>query len=279
MEALLVQAKALLAEPKALLALPAVQFGAAPFAAGLAAALLLQPLRLAGLAAAAGFFAALYLAGRLDFQDRLLIAVAAAAAFGALTDAAFRPTRAAGVLLGIAFGMAAFWVYFRLLGGKPPLELALYAVGITALTALAVACSVLSLDEPARAGAAGIGLGAALVAGGWMFSSRYDPAAFALAAASGGFLLLAMAYGRGLSPGTSFTLSSGVIASLLATGAVLAGRLPWQAAAALVLVPIAVRLPVPQRGLLAAQSLVALLYALAAAGGVGAIAWYVRRGG
>jgi hypothetical protein len=88
-----------------------------------------------------------------------------------------------------------------------------------------------------------------------------------------------MVYGRGLSPGASFTLSSGVIASLLAAGAVLTGRLPWQAAAALVLVPIAVRLPVPPRGLLAAQALVALLYAFAAAGGVGAIAWYVRRGG
>ena len=50
--------EALLPQLKALLAQPAVQFGAAPFAAGLAAALLLQPLRLAGLAVAAGFFPA-----------------------------------------------------------------------------------------------------------------------------------------------------------------------------------------------------------------------------
>lgn len=279
MEALLAAAQALLVQSKALLALPAVQYGAAPFAAGLAAALLLQPLRLAGLAVAAGFFAALYLAGRLDFQERLLIAVAAAAAFGALTDAAFRPTRAAGVLLGIAFGMAAFWVYFRMLGGKPPQELALYAVGITALTALVVVCSVLSLDEPARAGAAGIGLGAALGVGVWVFSLRFDLRALALAAACAGFVLLATVYGRGLSTGVSFTLTSGVAASLLAVGAVLAGRLPWQAAAALVLVPMAVRLPVPQRAPVAAQALAALLYALLAAGGVCAIAWYVRRAG
>jgi hypothetical protein len=278
-EALLAEAKALLAETKALLALPAVQYGAAPLAAGLAAALLLQPLRLAGLAVAAGFFAALYLAGRLDFQERLLIAVAAAAAFGALTDAAFRPTRAAGVLLGIAFGMAAFWVYFRMLGGKPPQELALYAVGITALTALVVVCSVLSLDEPARAGAAGIGLGAALGVGVWVFSLRFDLRALALAAACAGFVLLATVYGKGLSAGASFTLTSGVVASLLAVGAVLAGRLPWQAAAALVLVPMAVRLPVPERAPVAAQALAALLYALLAAGGVCAIAWYVKRGG
>jgi hypothetical protein len=248
-------------------------------AAGLAVALLLQPLRLAGLGVAAGFFAALYLAGRADFQERLPIAVAAAAAFGALTDAAFRPTRAAGVVLGIVFGMAAFWVYFRLLGGKPPQELALYAVGITALTALAIACSVLSLDEPARAGAAGIGLGAALGAGSWIFSWRYDPAAFALAAASAGFLLLAIVYGKGLSAGTSLTLSSSVIASLLAAGAVLSGRLPWHAAAALILVPAAVRLPVPERSHPGLQALVALLYALAAGGAACAVAWFARRGG
>jgi hypothetical protein len=259
--------EALLAQVKALLAQPAVQYGAAPFAAGLAAALLLQPLRLAGLAVAAGFFAALYLAGRLDFQERLLIAVAAAAAFGALIDAAFRPTRAAGVLLGIAFGMAVFWVYFRMLGGKPPQELALYAVGIAALTALVVVCSVLSLDQPARAGAAGVALGAALGVASWVVSWRFDLPALALAAASAGFLAFAWVYGKGLSAGVSFTLSSGVIASLLAVGAVLAGRLPWQAAAALPLVPLAARLPMP----LAASSL--------AAAGVCAIAWLVRRGG
>jgi hypothetical protein len=270
--------EALLAQAKALLAQPAVQFGAAPFAGGLAAALLLQPLRLAGLAVPAGFFVALYLAGRLDFHERLLVVAAAAAVFGALTDAAFRPTRSAGVVLGIVFGMAAFWVYLRVLGRKPPQELALYALGVAAMTALAVACSMLSHDEPARAGAAGIALGAALGIGSWIFSWRLDLPALALAAASCGFLLLTVVYGKGLSPGASFTLSSSVIASLLAAGAVLAGRLPWHAAAALVLVPLAVRLPVPQRSPLAAQALVALLYALAAAGGVCAIAWFARRG-
>lgn len=259
--------EALLAQVKALLAQPAVQYGAAPFLTGFAAALLLQPLRLAGLAVAAGLFAALYLAGRLDFQERALITLAAAAAFGALTDAAFRPTRAAGVLLGIAFGMAAFWVYFRMLGGKPPQALALYALGIAALTALVVAWSVLSLDEPVRAGACGVALGAALGVGSWAFSWRFDLPAFALAAASGGFLLLAMMYGRGLSAGASFTLSSGVAAAVLAAGAVLNGRLPWQAAAALPLVPLAARLPLP------------LLCAPLAAAGVCAIAWLVRRAG
>lgn len=264
---------------QALLAHPAVQGGAAPFLAGLAAALLLHPLRLGGLAAAAGVFVALHLTGRLDFQQRMVIVAAAAPLLGALTDVAFRPTRSAGVVLGIVFGLAAFWVYLRVLGQKPPQELVLYAVGVTALTALTVACSVLSHTEPARAGAAGVGLGLAVAFGAWLFSWRFDLLGFALAAACGGFLLLAMAFGRGVVPGASLTLSSAVIASLLAAGAVLSGRLPWHAAGALVLVPLAVRLPVPERGHPAAQALVALLYALVAAGGACAIAWLVRRGG
>jgi hypothetical protein len=271
--------EALLGEAKRLLALPAVQYGAAPFAAGLLGALLLQPLRLAGLALAAGFFTALFLAGRLGFHERLLIAVAAAAAFGALADAAFRPTRAAGVILGIAFGMVAFWVYFGALAGKPPQELALWAVGIAGLTALAVTCSVLSLEEPASAGAAGVALGAALGVAAWIVAGRFDLTALALAAASAGFLLLAALYGRGLAPGASFTLTSAVIASLLAAGAVLSGRLPWHAAAAVVLIPVAVRLPLPTRAAVAVQALVALIYALAAAAAVCTIAWFARRGG
>lgn len=269
----------LLPQLKLLLAQPAVQFGAAPLAVAAAAALLLQPLRLAGLALAAGYFTALYLPGAPGYPQRFVIAAAAAAGFGALTDAAFRPTRAAGVILGIAFGMVVFWVYFRQLGGKPPQELALYAVGIAALTALTVACSVLSLDEPANAGAAGVGFGAALAGAAWIATRRFDMAALALAAASAGFLALAVLYGRGLATGASFTLTSAVLASLLAVAAVLSGRLPWQAAAALVLIPVAVRLPAPGRGHVSLQALVALLYAFAAAAAVCAIAWHVRRGG
>ena len=262
-----------------LLAHPAVQVAGAPLAAGFAAALLLYPLRVSGLAVTAGFFAALYLAHRLDFHQRMPVVIAVAAAFGALIDLAFRPSRALGVLLGIVFGMAVFWVYLQVLGRKPPLELALHMAAIAGLAALGVACMSWSYDEPERAGAAGVALGAGLGIASWVFSWRLDLNGLSLAAACGGFLLVVMVLGRGVVAGASFTLSSGVIASVLAAGAVLAGRLPWYAAAALLLVPIAVRLPVPQRAPAAVQALVALLYALAAAAAVCAIAWSARRGG
>jgi hypothetical protein len=262
-----------------LLAHPAAQVAAAPLAAGFAVALLLYPLRASGLAVTAGFFAALYLAHRLDFHQRMVVVIAVAAVIGALIDLAFRPSRALGVLLGIVFGMAVFWVYLQVLGNKPPLELALHMAAIAGLAALGVACMTWSYDEPERAGAAGVALGAGLGIASWVFSWRLDLQALSLAAACGGFLLLVMMLGRGVVAGASFTLSASVIASLLAAGAVLAGRLPWYAAGALLLVPIAVRLPVPQRAPVVVQVLVALLYAHAAAAAVCTLAWFARRGG
>jgi hypothetical protein len=249
---------------EALLGHPAVPYGAAPFAAALVLALLLQPLRLAGLAVAAGFSATLYLAGRLDLHDRMLVVAAAAPLLGALIDLALRPTRATGVLLGLAFGAAAFWVHLGTLGREPPMQLVLFALGIAALTALVVACTMLSSAEPAPAGAAGFGLGAAIAVGSWIYTWRFDLLGFSLAAACGGFLLV------GRFPGAAFTLTTGVVAGLLASGAVLHGRLPWYAAYALVLVPLGARLS-PRKP-------VSLVYALAAAGAVCGIAWLVRRG-
>jgi hypothetical protein len=78
--------------------------------------------------------------------------------------------------------------------------------------------------------------------------------------------------------GASFTLAAGVIASLLASGALLLAKLPWHAAATLALVPVAVRLPLPDRAHPALQAVVASVYALAVAGGACALAWMASRG-
>jgi hypothetical protein len=55
------------------------------------------------------FFATVYLTGQLAFERKLLMVSLAAPLLGALADLAFRPTRSGGVVLGIAFGIAAFW--------------------------------------------------------------------------------------------------------------------------------------------------------------------------
>ena len=256
-----------------LLAHPAVQGGLAPFVAGAVATLVLFPLRLSGLAAAGGFFTAVYLTGHLGLDKKLFLVSAAALALGALADLAFRPTRTAGVVLGIAFGIACFWLFLDTLRGMPGQRLVLYAVGIGLLVSAAVAFAFLSHDEPPRAAAGGVALALASGALAWMGGAKtLGLWAFGLAAGCAGFLLLAVILGRRVVAGASFALSIGVIGAALAVAVTLQRALPWHYAALLALVPLAVRFPVPVRGA-AGEALVALLYAAALAGVVVALVW------
>jgi len=250
---------------------PWVQGAVVPLFAGLAAALVFYPIRLSGLAAACGFFTAVYLTGQLGFEKKLLLVSLAAPLLGALVDLAFRPTRTAGLVLGIVFGLAAFWSFLTIIGGMPPRRLVPYAVGVTVLVAATVAFSMLSYDEPPRAGAAGVALGAAsgvlALHGGAKVLGLWS---FGLAAGAAGFLVIAMILPRRMVAGASLTLSVGVIGAALAAAVTLQRGLLWYHAALLALVPLAVRLPVPQRSA-AGQAIVALAWALAVAGGVWAL--------
>jgi hypothetical protein len=256
-----------------LLARPWVQGGVAPLVAGLAAALVFYPVRLSGVAAACGFFTAVYLTGQLGFEKKLLMLSLAATLLGALADLAFRPTRSAGIVLGFAFGIATFWIFLTIIGRMPPQRLVLYAIGLTVLVAATVAFSVLSHDQPPRAGAAGVGLGLATgviaLLGGAKILALWS---FGLAAGAAGFLFIATILARGMVAGASFTLSVGVIGAALAAAVTLQRGLLWYHAALLALIPLAVRLPVPQRSAVG-QAIVALVYALAVGGGVCALVW------
>jgi hypothetical protein len=250
-----------------------IQGGVVPLAAGIAAALVLYPFRLSGLAAACGFFAAVYLTGQLAFEKKLLIVSLAAPLLGALVDLAFRPTRTAGIVLGIVFGVASFWIFLTIIGQMPAQRMVPYAVGLTVLVAATVAFAVLSHDEPPRAGAAGVGLGLATGVIAYLGGAKVLGLwSFGLAAGAAGFLIIAIILPRGIVAGTSFTLSIGVIGAALAAAVTLQRGLLWYQAALLALVPLAVRLPGPQRSA-AGQAIVALLYALAVAGGVYALDW------
>jgi hypothetical protein len=252
---------------------PWIQGGLAPLLAGIAAALVFYPLRVSGLAAAFGFFAAVYLTGQLEFEKKLFLLAAAAALLGALVDVAFRPTRKAGLVLGLVFGIAACWIFIFLIGRMPAQRIALYAMGLGALVAASVAFSVLSYDEPPRAAAAGMGLG--LATGAMAFLGGSEMLAlwsFGLAAGAAGFFLVALVLARGIVAGASFTLSVGVIGGTLAATVTLQRGLRWYEAALFALVPLAVRLPVPHRSAIA-QAIVALVYALAVGGGACALVW------
>jgi hypothetical protein len=86
-----------------------------------------------------------------------------------------------------------------------------------------------------------------------------------------------MILGPRIAPGTTLTLTASVAASFVAAGAVLTGQFPWYALAALALVPVLVRLPLP-KGAPWMQAIVAALYAAAAAVSAWVLAWLASRG-
>ncbi len=262
---------------------PAVQSSVVPFLAGLLVAGVLFPLRLGGLAAAAGFFATVYLIGdftleSLDSKRKLVLVAVAAPLLGVVADLAFKPTRATGAVLGAVFAAAGAWVFLNLLKQKSSVDLALYGAGLAAFMIWNVAFCVALQADALRAGAAGLGLGlgagVAAVLGASALLGQYG---MGMGAGCGAFLLLNMILGPRATPGTTLTLTAGVVASLVAVGAVLTGQLPWDALAALALVPVAVRLPLP-RGQAWVQAIVASLYAAAAAVGTWVLAWLASRG-
>jgi hypothetical protein len=265
-----------------LLAHPAVQGGLAPLLAALLVAALGYPLRLSGLAAGAGFAATLYLTGNLAFEPlsalrKIALLGLFAAALGALADLAFKPTRAAGIVLGAVFALAAIWVLWPALAQKSGSPLALYGAGVAAFVLCTVGLTVALHGDGVRAGAAGLGLGLATgIAAGVGASALLGLYGLALGAASGGFLLATLILGRRVMAGASFTLAASVIASLLGASAMLLGKFPWYALPALAAIPLAVRLPLPERSGVLLQEIVASFYALALAGVACALAWMAR---
>lgn len=254
---------------------PAVQGGAAPFLLALLAAAVLRPLNSAGLAVVAGFGVTAYLVNGLTLDPltatRKIIVVTVVAAFvGGVVDAFARTARTTGIYLATAFGAAAAWVFWSVLSQKPPLE----AVRLAVIPVLAVGSTVLLVhklhEDGVRAGAAGLGIGLgsgfASILGA---SAVYGLYGIALAAGAGAFLLVQMLTNRRAAAGVALTLPLAVAGALLAAGTALLAKLAWYAIIPLVLIPLAVRLPLPQKGGLWLQAIVASMYAL----GLAAVAW------
>ncbi|MDH4172239.1 MAG: hypothetical protein OEV97_00690 [Betaproteobacteria bacterium] len=266
-----------------LLANPAVQSSVLPLAAGLACAALLYPVRLEGLAAIAGFLAAVAAIGNFGLEPltatrKIVVTGAAAAAIGVLSDFAFKPTRFSAPVLGAIFGAAALWVFASVLRQKAPLELALVGAGVVALTVWLVSATVSLQLDSARAGASGLmlglGTGVSAVLGASALIGQYG---MALGAACGGFLLLLLALGPRVGAGHALTLTVSVLSALLAAASVLLAQVPAVALAALALVPVAARLPLPGTPLWM-QPVLAGVYTGVPAAGACVLAWLSGRG-
>jgi len=244
---------------------PAVQGGLAPFAVALVVAFALFSLRLAGLAVIAALGTAVYLIGGFAFppasaQQKILLVSLAVPVLGIVVDLAFKPTRAAGPILGLIFGVLVLWVGVNVLKQKEMAAMLAAGAGVAALVAWLVGACFSLRDDPVRAGAAaltlglGIGISAVLSASG-----SYGQYAAAVGAGAGAFLLVQMLLGRTIHAGATFTLSAGAACGLLAAGALLGSPLPWYVAAVLALVPVATMLPLPRAGIWL-QAIVASLY-------------------
>lgn len=265
------------------LANPFVQSSVAPFAVALLAAAALYPLRMSGLAAAAGFLATVWLVGNfalspLTATRKVVIVAAASPVLGLLADLAFKPTRATAPVLGALVGAVSLWIFWPVLAQKPVPEAVLWGSGALAFTSITVALAVLLHAAPVRAGAAGFGLGIGAGASAVLAASALlGQYGLALGAACSAFVLAVILLGRRVSAGTTFTLTFAVTGTLVATGAALLAQLPWTALPALALVPLAARLPLPERSSLWLQALVVCVYTLVPAGLACAITWWSGR--
>ena len=208
-----------------------MQGGFAPFAVALVVAAVLFSLRLAGLAIAAGLGTAVYLIGGFAFppvsaQQKILLISLAVPVLGVFVDLAFKPTRAAGPILGFLVGLAVLWVGWNVLKQKDTQAAVVMGAGVALLVAwLTAACFALR-DDPVRAGAAALALGLGVgVSAVLSASGSYGQYAASVGAGAGAFLLVQMLLGRGIAAGATFTLSAGVACGLIAAGALLGAQI------------------------------------------------------
>lgn len=246
---------------------PAVQGGIAPFVAGLIVAAALYRLRLGGLAAVAGFCTAVYFVAGFTFTPltatrKLILLGLAAPVIGVLADFAFKPTRIGVAVLALAAGAASVWVFWSVLQQKPAAQALLLGSGVAVYLVFVVAAALSLSEQPVRAGAAALVLGLASgIAAVLGASATYGLYGIALGAGAGAFLLVLMITGGKSRAGVTLMLTASLVAGLIAAGALLLAQLPWFALPVLALIPLAVRVPVPQ-GLPAwAQAVLLSVYA------------------
>jgi hypothetical protein len=264
---------------------PAVQGGAAPLVAAMVVALTLGRVRLGGLAVVAAFATAVYFIAGFSFTPltatrKIILLGLAAPVVGLLADFAFKPKRGGYALFALAGGAAALWVFWPVLAQQETAQAWLLGGTAVFATAWMVGFSQLFLSEhPIRAGSAGLGLGLgsgiAATLGG---SASYGMYGIALGAGAGAFLLQQIIVGRKTDAGATFTLPATLTAGLVASGAMVLAQLQWYVVLMLALIPVAARLPLPQRAQLWLQGLLASIYTTVVAGASCALAWQVSRG-
>lgn len=258
---------------------PAVQGGVAPFVVALLVAELLQRMRLSGLAVIAGFAVMVYLAS--DFSLEPLTATRKIILLGLLSSAlavllTLFDARWLRPLLSVAAGGAAVWVVSRIAQQQETGLMLLMGGACAAYAAWLVFWFDGLRDASPRAASAGVALGlgsggAALLGG----SALLGQFGMALGAAAAAYLLIQMLTGARLPCGRTFTLPLSLIAALSGSFAVLSATLPWYTLLLLATIPLAAKLPVPEKQPLWIQSLLLSAVPLLCAAGAIYLTWRV----
>jgi len=260
---------------------PAVQGGVAPFVVGLVVTLLLQSVRLGGLAVVAAFATAVYFVAGFTFSPltatrKIVLLGLAAPVVGISIDFGFKATRAGAGMLALAAGVATLWVFWPVLSQKEMAQVWLFGGVAAVAVAFMVGFGQMFLaDDAVRAGAAGLGAGLGVgIAAILAASATYGLYGIALGAGSGAFLLVQMLRGKAGAAGATFTVPAMLIAGLVAVGAMILAQLPWYSVIALALVPVGAHLPVPATARIWQQAILLSFYTFVIAGIACYLAWH-----
>ena len=264
-------------------AAPWVQYGLAPFLAALLVAELCNRLRISGFALIAGIATTATLGARglpsltpVTAPERIVFVALVAALVGLVLDLAPKLRRPVAVIVALCAGALVIWI-------SPPAVTRANWLAVLAPAGLGVLYAVwtagtltLLADSPERAGAAGVGLGAAvgvcaLLAG----VAQLAAIAFAAAAACAAYLLIQAISNARLSCGMLFVLPLSAACALIPPVAVLHAGLSWYLVPALALIPATSLIPFSERLSTSARVVLALALAAATGAAVSALVWYV----
>ncbi len=255
----------------------------APFIVALIVAALVGHTRYGWLAIVAGYATMVTLTTGFSFSPltasrKILLLCLLAPLVGMAADAFVSRARPVAYALTLVAGVAAAWVFLSVLAQREGGQAWLAALGVL-LFAAAMVWAMLSLrDDGLRTAAAGLGLGIATgIAAVISASIGFLLAGMAVAASCGALLLVWAMTSRPVAAGVLGTLSIGVMIALFAEGALMLAQMPWYALAALLVVPLAVRLPVREGASTFRRAFTVSLYALAAASLPIAAAWFAAR--
>ncbi|CAN5423854.1 hypothetical protein BH11PSE7_BH11PSE7_35320 [soil metagenome] len=261
---------------------PAVQAGILPFAGSLVVAALLCRTRFISLAVGAAFISVVALAigfslEPLNATRKLVLAGLVTIACILLLDGLQLRARAGlRVSLAAASGAAAVWMIAGVLAHQPTQAAWLAASAVAVFMALMVEFCIRPIEgDPVRGASAGLMLG--LCAGGLALLGASASAAqvgIALAAGSGGALLVQMISNRKAPWGWTMALPAGLIGSMATVLAVFTGSLQWWCVIPMLAIPWATRLvPVGKSPVWVTAILTSLACAVPLSAAI-ALAWF-----